>query len=172
LTRRSARPAAWLLIVLAIFTALVLSTSGPPPPTPNPRGTFAFGALGDAPDYPWEDWRYPLVLQDMDGNDLTFSIHVGDTFWRPCSDDRYERSLRWFNGLKHPLLYVPGDNEWADCWTEQEGGFNPRDRLAHLRADQAPFKPLLDRFEDEAVAFKKPVLLIHGNRTNSKLTAR
>ena len=78
------------------------------------------------------------MLQDMDGNDLAFSIHVGDIFWRPCSDDRYERSLRWFNGLKHPLIYVPGDNEWADCWTEQEGGFNPRDRLARLRRTLYP----------------------------------
>jgi hypothetical protein len=30
-------------------------------------------------------------------------------------------------------------------------------------ADQAPFKPLLDAFEEEAVAFGKPVLLIHGD---------
>jgi hypothetical protein len=212
------------------------------------------------------------MLQDMDGNDLAFAIHVGDIFWRPCSDDRYDRSLRWFNGLKHPLIYIPGDNEWADCWTEQEGGYDPRDRLAHVRrtlfshpatslgsrtlpletqsanpafaefieharwsqnglvfatihvvgsgnfterfpgrtaaddresrrrleaalawcrdtfaratsqsatgvvvafhadpgfdwppADQLPFKPLLDAFEEEAVAFGKPVLLIHGD---------
>lgn len=139
--RRRARPAAWLLIGAATITALVLTTSGPPAPTPNPPNTFAFGALGDAPYYPWEDWRYPLVLRDMDGNDLAFSIHVGDIFWYPCSDDRYERSLRWFNGLKHPLIYVPGDNEWADCWTQQEGRFNPRDRLARLRRTLYPRPP-------------------------------
>lgn len=270
--RRLARAAVWLSIVVVSVVALVISTSGPPPPTPNPPGTFAFGALGDAPYYPWEDWRYPLMLRDMDGHDLAFSIHVGDIFWRPCSDARYERSLRWFNSLRHPLIYIPGDNEWADCWTEQEGGYDPRDRLASLRralyarpavslggqtlpletqsanpeysefveharwshrgvvfgtihvvgsgnftlrfpartdaddresrrrleaalawlhetfarahsqsaaavvvsfhadpafegpaADQAPFKPLLDAFEDEAVAFGKPVLLIHGD---------
>jgi hypothetical protein len=281
---RWVRFAAWLVVVVSTL-AIVLSTSGPPAPTPNPPGTFAFGALGDAPYYPWEDWRYPLMLADMDRNDLTFSIHIGDIFWRPCSDDRYERSLRWFNGLKHPLIYVPGDNEWADCWTEQEGGFDPRDRLAHLRrtmyprpaaslglqpmeldtqsaspafaefveharwsqsgvvfatlhivgsgnftqrfparteaddhesrrrleatlawlletfaraksqsatavvlsfhadpgfdgsdADRAPFRALLDAFEDEAVAFGKPVLLIHGDShqftTDQPLKAR
>jgi hypothetical protein len=127
-----------MLVVVAAFTSLVISTSGPPAPAVNPPGTFAFGALGDAPYYPWEDWRYPLMLRDMDGNDLAFAIHVGDIFWRPCSDDRYERSLRWFNDLKHPLIYVPGDNEWADCWTDQEGGFDPRDRLAHLRRTMFP----------------------------------
>jgi hypothetical protein len=271
-SRRWIRLATSLVIVLAALIALVVSTSGPPAPTPNPPGSFAFGALGDAPYEPWETWRYPLALQDMDGHDLAFSIHVGDIFWRPCSKDRYERSLRWFNSLKHPLVYIPGDNEWADCWTEQEGGFSPRDRLALLRRtlyprpasslgrqtmpletqsanpafaefveharwsksglifatihvvgsgnfsarfpgrtdaddedtrrrllaalawlretfvkarsqsatavvvsfhadpgfngsrnDQAPFKPLLDTFEDEAVAFGKPILLIHGD---------
>ena len=38
----------------------------------------------------------------------------------------------------HSMIYVPGDNEWADCWTEQEGGFNPRDRLARLRRTLYP----------------------------------
>jgi hypothetical protein len=136
--RRWVGPAASLLIGLAALTALVLSTRGPQAPTSNPPGTFAFGALGDAPYEPWEAWRYPLMLEDMDGNDLAFSIHVGDIFWRPCSDDRYERSLRWFNGLQHPLIYVPGDNEWADCWTRQEGGYNPRERLAVLRRTLFP----------------------------------
>jgi hypothetical protein len=67
---RTRRPAAWLLIVAATFTALVLRTSGPPAPTPP--GTFACGALGDAPYYPW-DRRYSLMLQDMDGHALAFS---------------------------------------------------------------------------------------------------
>ena len=285
-SHRIVRVAAPIAIVVAAFTALVLSTSGPPPPTPNPPGTFAFGALGDAPYYPWEDWRYPLMLQDIDGNDLAFSIHVGDIFWRPCSDDRYERSLRWFNGLKHPLIYVPGDNEWADCWTRAGRRLQPsrstgsvaphpvsaagvesgppdvaarnavrrirrlrsssnmpagrtaawcsrrsmwwaaiispsgsrrgrtptiRNRSRRLEAalawlhetfaraksqsataivvsfhadpgfdwsppSRVPFKPLLDAFEDEAVAFGKPVLLIHGDshdfKTDFPLKAR
>ena len=132
------RVAVCLLIVVVTLAVLVIEIRGPQAPTPNPPGTFAFGALGDAPYYPWEAWRYPLVLGDMDGNDLAFSIHVGDIFWYPCSDDRYQRSLRWFSGLKHPLIYVPGDNEWADCWTEQEGRFNPRDRLARLRQTLFP----------------------------------
>jgi hypothetical protein len=136
--RRSLARAAGLLVVAATVTMLVTSTKGPPPPSSNPPGTFAFGAFGDAPYYPWEDWRYPLVLQDIDGHDLAFSIHVGDIFWRPCSDERYERSLRWFNGLRRPLIYVPGDNEWADCWMEQEGSFDPRDRLARVRRTLYP----------------------------------
>jgi calcineurin-like phosphoesterase family protein len=267
--------ARWLILIVlgvALVGAFVFATAGPPPVTPNPPGTFAFGALGDAPYDIYESARYPLMLEDLDRHDLAFSIHIGDIFWRPCSEQRYQRSFEWFNKLRQPLIYVPGDNEWADCWTRQEGGFDPRDRLALLRRvlyprpgfalgrsefpletqssdpayaefveharwshegivfgtihvvgsnnftlpfpkrtsaddeearrrltaslawlreifaraksesadavvvgfhadpgfdgtaeDQAPFKPLLDAFEDEAVAFGKPVLLIHGD---------
>ncbi len=66
------------------------------------------------------------------------TIKSTSSFSHPCSDHHYERSLRWFNGLKHPLIYVPGDNEWADCWTKQEGGFDPRERLGHLRQTLYP----------------------------------
>jgi hypothetical protein len=122
-----------LVIVVGFVTAFVIATAGPPAVTPNAPRTFAFGALGDAPYDVFESARYPLMLEDLDRHDLAFSIHVGDIFWRPCSQDRYERSRRWFNNLRRPLIYVPGDNEWADCWTRQEGGFDPRDRLALLR---------------------------------------
>jgi hypothetical protein len=60
-------------------------------------------------------------------------IHVGDIFWRPCSDELYQRSLDWFNGLRHPVVYTPGDNEWADCWERGSGGFAPRERLERIR---------------------------------------
>ncbi|HKT80709.1 MAG TPA: hypothetical protein VJP86_10855 [Vicinamibacterales bacterium] len=132
------RLTAALVILAALIATFVATTLGPPPPLVNPPGTFAFAALGDAPYYPWEDWQYPLVLRDMNDHDLAFSIHVGDIFWRPCSDDRYARSRRWFDGLKHPLVYVPGDNEWADCWTVQEGRFDPLDRLNQLRRTLYP----------------------------------
>lgn len=69
------RPAA-AIVIAGLLTAFVVSASGPPDPTPNAIGSFAFGALGDAPYYAWEVWRYPLMLQDMDGNDLAFAIHV------------------------------------------------------------------------------------------------
>jgi hypothetical protein len=148
-SRSITRPVTLLSIAVLAVGAFILLTRGLPPATPNPPGTFAFGALGDAPYDPLESWRYPLMLQDLDQHDLDFAIHVGDIFWRPCSTERYERSLRWFEGLKHPLIYVPGDNEWADCWTAQEGSFNPRDRLALLRRIMYPRPGLtlgLERF--------------------------
>jgi hypothetical protein len=136
--RRWVSAAAALAAIGAAYTILAVLTAGPPAPALNPPGAFAFGTLGDAPYDQLEAWRYPLMLEDMNGHDLAFSVHVGDIFWRPCSEDRYERSLRWLNSLRHPLIYTPGDNEWTDCWTVQEGGYDPLDRLAVLRRIMFP----------------------------------
>jgi len=126
-------------VLLGVVTiAVVVRVTDLPPPTANPPSTFAFGAFGDAPYDALDTARYRPMLADIDAHDLAFSIHVGDIFWRPCSEEMYVRSRNWFNALKRPVIYVPGDNEWADCWTRQEGGFNPRDRLALLRRIMYP----------------------------------
>lgn len=108
-------------------------TRGPEAPTPNPPGTFAFAVLGDAPYYPWEDLQFKLVLQALQGNDLSFVIDVGDIFWHPCSDDLYLKTLERFNQLRHPVIYTPGDNEWTDCWEPGSGSFVPLERLNRIR---------------------------------------
>ncbi len=118
--------------VLAVV-ALVLATRGPAKPQPNPPGTFSFAVLGDAPYYFWEDLQYGLVLQELDANDLSMVIQVGDIFWRPCDDERYRRSLGWYNALRHPVIFTPGDNEWSDCWEPGSGGYAPLERLDRLR---------------------------------------
>jgi hypothetical protein len=60
-------------------------------------------------------------------------IHVGDIFWRPCTDEHYQQALERFNSLRHPVIYTPGDNEWTDCWERQSGGFKPTERLDRIR---------------------------------------
>jgi hypothetical protein len=119
------------LIGAAVVAVVVLA--GPPPPSPLEPATFAFAALGDAPYYFWQDIRYGLVLADMNAHDLTWVLHVGDIFSKPCSEQRYRRSLDWFNGLRHPVVYTPGDNEWFDCWKRGAGSYEPRERLRRIR---------------------------------------
>lgn len=122
--------------VAAALVALLVAffiTRGPEPPTPNPPGSFSFAALGDAPYYVWEDLQYKLVLQSIDEHDLLCVVHVGDLFWKPCSVERYRKSLRWFNALRHPVFYTPGDNEWLDCWEAASGGYVPLERLDRVR---------------------------------------
>ncbi|HJQ68968.1 MAG TPA: hypothetical protein VKA70_08350 [Blastocatellia bacterium] len=123
----------FLAITLLALVVIYFTTRGPEEPVPNPPGTFTFAVLGDAPYYTHEELQFKLVLESLDRNDLSFVIHVGDIFWRPCSDAHYRKSLDRFNGLRHALIYTPGDNEWADCWEKDTGGFEPLDRLAKIR---------------------------------------
>ncbi len=124
----------WL--VLAILCPLAsgcLATDEPPQPTPNPPDTFSFAALGDAPYSASEERRYRVVLNALNAHDLSWTINVGDIFWRPCTDEMYRRSLGWYNALAHPVIYTPGDNEWTDCWEPRSGSFQPLERLNRLR---------------------------------------
>jgi hypothetical protein len=77
--------------------------------------------------------RFRRVIDDVNRTDLAWFLHVGDIFWYPCSDKNYARSLAALNRIQHPVVYTPGDNEWADCYDKVAGGFDPLERLAHLR---------------------------------------
>ena len=120
-------------IVLLAIVAFVLLTRGPETPTPNPPGTFSFAVLGDAPYDYLEEIQYRLVLESLNSHDLSWVIHVGDIFWRPCTDEHYQHALGRFNSLRHPIIYTPGDNEWTDCWERESGGFKPTERLDRIR---------------------------------------
>jgi hypothetical protein len=124
----------WIVVaIVAVVAIYFLTRGGLPPAVPTPRGAFSFGVFGDAPYFPDEALRYPLLLKHIDAHDLRFVVHVGDIFWRPCSDEHYAEVLRNFNRLHEPVVYTPGDNEWTDCWEEGSGGFQPRERLARIR---------------------------------------
>jgi hypothetical protein len=122
-----------LAVVAAAIAGGIWATSGIPEPRPNPPGAFSFAALGDAPYDQFEVMQYRRVLRELNAHDLSFVLHIGDIFWRPCTDDHYRTALGRLNGLRHPVIYSPGDNEWTDCWEPRSGGFAPLDRLASLR---------------------------------------
>ena len=128
----------WLLAPLAalvvgggVVGALLAGRA--PAPVPTAPGTFSFAVLGDAPYGDREQRQYLGTLADIDAHPLHAVIHVGDILAGPCTDQRLARSLDWFNGLGHPVIYTPGDNEWTDCWVEAKHGFAPRERLQRLR---------------------------------------
>jgi hypothetical protein len=122
-----------LAILLAFVGAVYVFTRGTPPTAPRTPGSFTFAVLGDAPYSGREALQYRLVLEDMQAHDLDLVLHVGDILWRPCSDERFRQAFDQFQSLRHPVVYTPGDNEWADCWDPQLGGYQPLERLASLR---------------------------------------
>jgi hypothetical protein len=104
-----------------------------PPPDALPPGTFAFGVFGDGPYRMWEEGRFRRVIEDVNRADLAWLIHIGDILWYPCSEAAFEDRLRSMNSVRHPVIYIPGDNEWTDCHEPIAGGYDPLERLASLR---------------------------------------
>lgn len=136
------RAAAWTAVLLALA---LLTKSCPYHPAPVPAGAFAFAAMGDAPYYWWEDLRFRILRRELDAAGLRFTIHVGDIFWRPCSDAMYAKFRKRFDLLHAPVIYTPGDNEWTDCWERGSGSYAPLERLNRIRQiffSDAPRIPL------------------------------
>mgnify|MGYP000588958820 FL=1 len=51
-----------------------------------------------------------------------------------CDDNLYYQALGFFDALKAPAIFTPGDNDWTDCDRPSNGGFNSRERLDRERA--------------------------------------
>jgi hypothetical protein len=106
--------------------------------------TYAIGLWGDLP---YSDAQaqvgVPNLIADMNSQDLVFTAHDGDlkagsgtpgsTTPTTCSDALYTQGLSYFDALKAPAVFTPGDNDWTDCDRPANGGFNSLERLDHER---------------------------------------
>jgi hypothetical protein len=88
--------------------------------------------------------QYPNLLSDNRSH-VAFSIFDGDLQAGgdgPCNDSLYTTSLANFNKLRQPLIWVPGDNDWTDCW-------------GRYGAAQAPYHDPIERLNFERQLFDK-----------------
>ena len=92
---------------------------------------YAIGLWGDLP---YSDLQaavgVPNLIADMNEQDLAFTVHNGDLKGATagsdtpttCADALYAQSLGFFNALKAPAVFTPGDNDWTDCDRPSNGG--------------------------------------------------
>ncbi|MEN9903583.1 MAG: hypothetical protein RLZZ555_148 [Pseudomonadota bacterium] len=103
--------------------------------------SFSFGLWGDMPYRKSGDMvKMPALLRSINASDISFSIYDGDIKdgSSPCSDDVYTQALQMFAQMRKPVVYVPGDNEWTDCHRKTNDGYDPLERLDHLRKVMIP----------------------------------
>jgi hypothetical protein len=101
--------------------------------TPRPLG-FQFGLIGDQQYTAEEEARFPQVLEAMDREPLAFVVHDGDfKGGAPCTDQLFRSRHALFDRSAHPFVFTPGDNDWTDCHRDDNGRFDPLERLAFLR---------------------------------------
>ncbi len=97
--------------------------------------SFAFALIGDLPYGNFERQHLPDLLAEIGREDLAFVVHDGDIKRGSsvCSDEVFRDIRDVFNASRHPLVFVPGDNEWTDCHRSGSGGYDPLERLQKLR---------------------------------------
>lgn len=113
------------LAALGFFIASVAAAEAP----------FSFAVLGDAPYHSVEAFALARLLDGMAQERVAFVVHVGDikASFEPCSDELLKSRRALLDASPVPLVYVPGDNEWADCHRGSAGGYDPEERLNELR---------------------------------------
>jgi len=101
---------------------------------PGP-GNFSFGLIGEMPYFGFEQQSAQSIVRETGEHELAFVVHAGDikSGWNPCTDEMMLWNLKLFDSSRHPLIYVPGDNEWTDCHRTSNGGYDPQERLRRLR---------------------------------------
>lgn len=97
--------------------------------------TYAIGLWGDLPYSAAQAAGVTYLIADMNAQDLAFTVHDGDlkAGGSVCSDDVYTNALGYFNALKAPAMFTPGDNDWTDCDRPSAGGYNSLERLNYER---------------------------------------
>jgi hypothetical protein len=126
-----------LAVMAAALVAAVLAAPSSGRAHDDDDEAYSIGLWGDVP---YSDAQQtvgvPNLIADMNRSGLAFSAHVGDLkqgSGSPCDDALYVRSEGYFNALRAPAMYTPGDNEWTDCDRASNGGYNSFERLTHIR---------------------------------------
>jgi len=132
--RKSRRIALAALALLALGAGIAVGSNGA-----SDKKTFeyAIGLWGDLPYSAAQEAALPALIQDMNDQQLVFTVHDGDLkagSGSPCDDALYQRALGWFNLFQSAAMFTPGDNDWTDCDRPSNGGFDSRERLDHERA--------------------------------------
>jgi hypothetical protein len=147
---RSRRPRGWSLVLSAAIAvaagayAGIARGSGPTSPGQgNGPATFAVGLFGDMPYNAQGKADYPYLLHDINDTKVAFSIFDGDLKAGadgPCSNSLYANAIAGFNSLERPLIWVPGDNDWTDCWGRYGPGTQPySDPIERLNYERSVF---------------------------------
>ena len=104
---------------------------------------YTIGLFGDMPYGALGRQQYPNLLADINQSHVAFSVFDGDLQAGgdgPCNDSLYTTAKANFNTLHSPLVWVPGDNDWTDCW----GRYGPA---------QAPYHDPIERLNFERQLF-------------------
>ena len=100
----------------------------------GPPDSFSFALVADMPYSVEQDSEFERLTEIINAdNDLRWVVHLGDFKGgsAPCTDSVFVHRLDLFQKFEHPFIFVPGDNDWADC---HRTGSDPLERLIKMRS--------------------------------------
>ncbi len=136
---RTRRP----LAVVTVLTALAAAALVAPGPAAGDsaaagrRAPYGFAVIGDLPYGAAEEARFPGFVDTLNAAPgVSLVAHLGDvkSGSTTCDDARLGAVRAQLDRLRDPLVYTPGDNEWADCHRPAAGSYQPLERLDAVRA--------------------------------------
>lgn len=97
---------------------------------------WRFGLIGDVPYSDSERAELPKMLAAIADTHVDFIAHVGDFKHGAdrCDDAVFEDRRQLFETSRVPFVFIPGDNEWSDCWRASNGSHPAQERLDKLRS--------------------------------------
>jgi hypothetical protein len=129
----------WRWIVPAAAALLVLGAGvaiGSNGATNKKTFEYSIGLWGDLPYSAQQEAKLPALIQDMNDQQLVFTVHDGDLkqgSGSPCDNALYQRALGWFDSFQSAAMFTTGDNDWTDCDRPSNGGYDSRERLDYER---------------------------------------
>lgn len=120
-------------VVLLTGTAGVSDGIGAAPEPP-----IVLSIIGDTPYGADQEsvTAFPTLVASINADpDVSLVVHLGDikNGASRCSRAYYWRIRAQFDTFVDPLVYTPGDNDWADCHKTSAGAYLPTERLTRLR---------------------------------------
>lgn len=121
--------------VLAALLAMLVVTSNVAAQNGRPGQVFDFALTGDQLYGAEGIANYPALAASIDAANVEFMVFGGDfkNGSTLCDDATFDDRLRRFMASAHPLVFLPGDNEWTDCHRANNGSYDPLERLDRLR---------------------------------------
>lgn len=105
----------WRLLRFAV--PMLAAVAVGPAAASEDRDPYAIGLWGDLPYSTAQATGVTHLIEDMNSQRLAFTVHDGDlkAGGSECTDAVYATALAFFNALKAPAMFTPGDNDWTDC---------------------------------------------------------
>jgi hypothetical protein len=119
--------------MLALSPGFVGAESGP--------RAFDFALIGDYPYFERDDVGMPYLLEDLRAEaGLRFVLHLGDLHnprATKCSEELFRDRFEMLEGLGHPFVLTPSDNDWVDCDNDPLGHLETLRRIFFSNPNRA-----------------------------------